>query len=77
MDNSIYLETQGVKGGKTKTQKVGYIYANPTEDSSISIDAFTGQGETYKPREYKLIVITHGIDVVFTGTFGELILKLK
>jgi hypothetical protein len=77
MENSIYLETQGIKGGNTKTQKVGYVFIQPSENLAISVDAFEGAGHNYKPRKEKLIIISTETENIFEGTIDELILKLK
>jgi hypothetical protein len=77
MGNTIYLETQGIKGGITKTQKVGYVYIQPSENLAISVDAFQGVGHNYKPRKEKLIIISTEIENIFEGTIDELITKLK
>jgi hypothetical protein len=77
MENSIFLQTQGIKGGNTKSQKVGYILVLPRENAMITIDAFEGQGLSYKPREQKKILIAADGKNIFEGTFDELIEKLS
>lgn len=77
MEN-ILLETQGVKGGQTKTQKVGYLLATLRHDQDrIIIDDFEGQGETYKQRELQKIEIIQNGKILFSGDKYELFEKLK
>lgn len=75
---NIYLETQGIKGGKTKTQKVGYaIVCFRNHQDRITIDDFYGQGETYKQREVQLIEVIDNGKVIFSGGIKELFERLK
>ena len=74
----IHLETQGVRGGNTKTQKVGYVIACLRHDQDrITIDDFEGRGDTYKQRESQHIEIVQNGEVLFSGTKYELFDILK
>lgn len=73
----LRLETQGVKGGNTKTvEQNGYIMVN-CEEHRITFDNFIGQGATYKQRENPLIEIIENGKVKFSGNLIELIERLK
>lgn len=73
MADNIQIETQGVKGGKTKTQKVGYLLACLRHDQDkITINDFEGQGNTYKQRELQWIEIIHNGKLLFAGNKYEL-----
>ena len=73
MKDNIHLETQGIKGGKTKTQKVGFLIACLRHDQDrISIDDFEGQGANYKQREMQQIEIIQNGKILFRGDKYEL-----
>lgn len=73
MTDNIHLETQGIKGGKTKTQKVGYLIACLRHyQDRITIDDFEGQGANYKQREMQQIEIIQNGEVLFSGDKYEL-----
>jgi len=75
---NIYLETQGVKGGETKTQNVGYLLACLRhEQDRIVIDDFEGQGNNYKQRELQNIEIIENGKLLFSGNKYELFEILK
>lgn len=77
MEN-IHLETQGVKGGNTKAQKVGYVIACLRHNQDrITIDDFEGHGDSYKQREQQHIEIIENGKVLFSGTKYELFEILK
>lgn len=78
MQNNIHIETQGVKGGKTKTQKVGYLIVCLRHDQDIiSIDDFEGQGSNYKQRELQEIKVIQNGEILFEGNKYELFEILK
>jgi hypothetical protein len=80
MKTTINLKMQGVKGGDPQWQaNKGYIatHIEGKENGSISIDAFEGQGETYKRREIPLITIFHGGKLVYEDNFSRFIEKLQ
>lgn len=77
MEN-IQIETQGVKGGQAKSQKVGYVLAclrHPQD--RIIIDDFEGMGDDYKQREMQLIEIIQNGKILFSGDKYQLFEKLK
>ena len=77
---NIWLETQGVKGGKTQTKNVGFVIACLRhEQDRITTDDFEGMGDDYKQRELQLIEIIENGKVLFSGSKYELfdILKSK
>lgn len=76
--NNITITTQGVKGGNTKTQYVGYLLAELRHDHDrIIIDDFEGNGDTYKKREQQNIQIIQNGETLFNGTKYELFEILK
>ncbi len=77
MEN-IKIETQGVKGGNTKSINAGYaIVCLRHEQDRITIDDFEGQGTTYKQRETQLIEIIENGKLLFSGSKYELFEILK
>lgn len=73
MNRNIQIETQGVKGGNTKTQKVGYLMVCLRHDQDrITIDDFEGQGNTYKQRELQKIEVIQNGKVLFSGSKYDL-----
>ena len=77
MEN-IHLETQDVKGGNTKTQKVGYLVACLRhEQDMIVVDDFEGKGSSYKQRELQQIEIIENGKILFSGNKYELFEILK
>lgn len=78
MAKNIYIETQGVKGGKTKTENVGYcIIGLRHEQDLITIDDFEGTGTNYKQRELQKIEIIQNGKILFSGNKYELFEILK
>jgi hypothetical protein len=70
---NIWIETQGVKGGKTQSKEVGFLIACLRhEEDRITIDDFEGYGETYKQRELQHIEIIKNGKVLFSGDKYEL-----
>jgi len=69
----------GTKGGKPNNKyNIGYVRANIDDGKmDIAVDAFEGQGKSYKRREKALITIYNVNDIVFKGTAKELIEQLK
>jgi len=75
---NILVQTQGVKGGNTKTSNVGYVLVELRhEQDRITIDDFEGQGTTYKRRELQKIEIIENGKVLFSGDKYELFTILK
>jgi hypothetical protein len=77
--SKIKAITQGVKGASSKEIELGYINIqvdnNPFD--KIVIDAFCGSGHTYKRRDYSIIEMYDSNQLVFRGTFEQLIYRLK
>jgi hypothetical protein len=77
MEN-ISITTQGVKGGETKTQKVGYLLACLRHEADrIIIDDYEGAGNNYKQRELQNIEIIQNGKVLFSGDKYQLFEILK
>ena len=78
MSQNITITTQGVKGGNTKTNKVGYALIELRHDQDrITIDDFEGQGDSYRQRELQRIEIIQNGKVLFSGSKYELFDILK
>ena len=80
MKAQINLKTQNKKGSEPNYKEdLGYIstFIEGKSNGHISVDAFTGQGESYQRREDAEINISYGGIIEFTGTLTELINKLK
>lgn len=78
MAENIYVQTQGVKGGNTKGEKVGYCLVTLRhEQDRITIDDFEGFGNDYKQRELQQIEIIQNGKVLFSGNKYELFEILK
>jgi hypothetical protein len=72
MEN-LKVTTQGVKGGNTKTEKVGYAMLELRhEQDRIIVDDFQGSGDSYKQRELQQIQIISNGKVLFNGDKYEL-----
>ena len=72
MEN-LKVTTQGVKGGNTKTEKVGYAMLELRhEQDRIIVDDFQGSGDSYKQRELQQIQIIQNGKVLFNGDKYEL-----
>lgn len=70
---NIYIETQGVKGGKTQTKEVGFVIACLRhEQDRVTIDDFEGVGDTCKQRELQLIEVYKNGKLLFSGDKYEL-----
>jgi hypothetical protein len=77
MEN-INITTQGVKGGETKSQNVGYLLACLRHNSDrIIIDDYEGTGKNYKQRELQNIEIIQNGKILFSGDKYELFEILK
>lgn len=79
--DQMLVTTQGVKGGKTHTNKQGNCriivkkgFNEP--ENSIWVDVFTGIGNTYRPAETATINISFADGKQWNGTFEELKRKL-
>lgn len=80
MKTKINLKTQNKKGNEFNYKEdLGYIstFIEGKSNGHISVDAFTGQGDTYQRREDAQISIFYGGKLEFEGTLTELINKLK
>ena len=70
---TLYVKTQGVRGGEYQYEKKGYAeIQNKDEDFCIAVDAYQGCGETYKPREIALINIKFPDGKLWSGGIDEL-----
>ena len=71
----LSIEVQGVKGGNTKTQKIGYGMININEVKIMSVDNFKGYGADYVQREEPIICIfgEDRNDCIFEGTHQQLV----
>ena len=77
MEN-INITIQGVKGGQTKTQNIGYLIVCLRHESDrIIIDDYKGTGNNYKQRELQNIEIIENGKVLFSGNKYELFEQLK
>ena len=75
---NISITTQGVKGGETKTQNVGYLLTCLRHEADrIIVDDYEGTGENYKQRELQNIEIIQNGIVLFSGDKYELFEVLK
>ena len=77
MASFINIQTQGIRGNAiSKTERKGsvMVIVDDTENR-ISIDSYSGNGDTYKRRSKALINIVMGDDI-FSGTIAELKEKL-
>ena len=80
MKANIDLKVTGVRGGNPSwTENKGQVVVFVDDDKNvISIDAFIGQGSTYKKREVSLIEIRENNgEMIFLGTFDDLVKTLK
>lgn len=78
MSKNITLTTQGIKGGSTKIQHVGYCLLELRHDQDrITVDDFEGSGANYKQREQQKIQIIQNGAILFEGTKYELFEILK
>lgn len=74
---NLKIGYQGVKGGNTKQNIVGYTALFLNSDKIISVDNFKGSSDNYMQRVEPVICIFDGEDVVFEGTHEQLVKKLK
>lgn len=71
-------KTQNKKGGEPQyKENLGYSATFIDNNTSIVVDAFKGQGDSYKERETPQIRIQNNGNVIFEGTMEELTIKLK
>ncbi|CAB4577908.1 MAG: hypothetical protein F2563_03560 [Actinobacteria bacterium] len=78
MKKHITITTQGIKGGNTKTQNVGYAIIELRHDQDrITVDDFQGSGQTYRKRELQKIEVIQNGEVLFEGNKYELFEILK
>jgi hypothetical protein len=80
MAAELIVRTQNKKGNEPQLKhNVGRVDILIDDDArnNISIDAFEGQGDSYKQREFSEIVISYDGFEEFRGTFKELITLLN
>ena len=75
------IRKQGVRGGEMSAWKalgrIDILIDDSNRKDGISIDAYSGSGETYSKREKSLINISDESGVFWSGSFEELKKKLK
>lgn len=77
---TLSLKLRGVKGGEPKwIDKMGSVncFIDYSDYQKIYIDSFQGAGDSYKRREESLITIIKDQELIFEGTFTELVEKLS
>ena len=77
---TLALKTQGITGGTPKyTPKVGYVnvFYDGLSSTSILIDNYVGNGDSYKQRDEPIIDIKQDGKIIFSGTIEELKNKLN
>jgi hypothetical protein len=77
----LFYKTTGVKGGKSsKTTQTGEVtvreWTNDRVTGEITVDGFTGQGNTYKRRDKVLINVQFEDGTIWSGNFETLKNKL-
>lgn len=83
MKSNLDISIQGVKGGNYQQHKnkgavivrVDCVYMG--DYNAITVDAFSGRGDSYKRAENSLICIESNNVTLFYGTFAQLIEKLN
>ena len=74
----LTIQTQGVKGGDSKTTEKGYLMVCADGDKILSVDNYKGFGETYTTLETPIICIFgENKNVIFEGTHKQLIAMLS
>ncbi|REC60501.1 hypothetical protein DRF65_20780 [Chryseobacterium pennae] len=74
----LAIKTQNKAGNEPKyKENLGLVSIFINSEAWISIDLFEGFGDSYKQREIEEIVISDNGNIVFKGSFGELIQILK
>lgn len=78
----LQVTSRGTRGGQAKTEIKGDCLITVTKgfnepENYIYIDAYTGSGSTYTPRQTALLNIKLSNGVIWTGTFEQLSEKLK
>lgn len=73
----IFIKTTGVRGGKpSKTTQTGEVtvreWVGDKQTAEITIDCFTGSGNTYKRRERALINVQFEDGYIWSGDFNKL-----
>jgi hypothetical protein len=74
----LFIEKQGVRGGKVTMDKVGEFTAFNDNERLLHIDNYRGFGQSYKQMDEPIIIIYDGKnspneEVIFEGTFESLI----
>jgi alkyl hydroperoxide reductase subunit AhpC len=79
MKTLLQVSTQGITGGKTKTERKGWAMLSFKQKeyspmAQISVDTFEGSGNTYKERDSALITISFhdGEQSTWSGNIDEL-----
>jgi hypothetical protein len=72
---SVTINTQGIKGGLHKMQSVGYVALFSDSEKIISVDNFSGFGDTYRQMKEPIICIFGDgqNDCIFEGTHAQLV----
>lgn len=76
----IEIKTTGIRGNAPKLEKKGQVVLlidDAEAGNYIVADAYVGQGMGYQQRENTLIEVREDYKVLFSGTFAELLNKLK
>ena len=76
--SNLKIFVQGTKGGPAREKEIGSVTAcidRPGDE--IMVDAFSGYGETYMRRNNTLINVCKNDEVVFSGSFDELVEMIK
>ena len=71
----LNVTTQGVKGCRTKIQKLGYVNISADHELMLVVDNFSESGNSYEQREEPIIRIYNDIDkneLIFSGTHSQL-----
>jgi hypothetical protein len=79
----LIISTQGVRGGKVSDYKlIGWMCLAINDEGGwrnerIDIDSFKGFGESYTIRETPEIRIWSNAEVVFQGTYSDLVKTIE
>ena len=71
--NEIFVDIQGIKGGRVHTKKIGQMEVYADNKKIIAVDNYSGFGSTYTQRDEPIIVIYGvGSSVLFSGSYDKL-----
>lgn len=76
----IEIKTTGIKGNSPKLKTEGQVVLfidDAAAGDYICADAYIGSGAGYVQRKETLVEIRENYKVLFSGTFAELLTKLK